>query len=184
VQKQKQEGVMEIGFSSQRMAILIDEVNVYLTAVNLYDGAKVDFEKVFQKLNHRQITRAIIYCIETSELENSQFMKKVNSLNFEVKKKPLKIYPNGRKKGDWDVGITIDAVSLAEKVDVITLITGDGDYEPLIHYLKSKGVRAEVMGFPEMTSRDLTRAVDKFIPITPEMLTKRNNVSRPSTERR
>jgi uncharacterized LabA/DUF88 family protein len=98
----------------------------------------------------------------------------MSSLNFEVKKKPLKVYPDGKKKGDWDVGIAIDAVSLAEKVDVITLITGDGDYEPLVHYLRSKGVRVEVMGFPEMTSRDLIRAVDKFIPITKDVLTEKN----------
>ncbi|MCX5909679.1 MAG: NYN domain-containing protein [Deltaproteobacteria bacterium] len=161
---------MEVGFASQRVAILIHEVNIYLTAAQLFNGSKVNFEKILETLNRRQITRAILYCIETSELETSAFFKKVTSLNFEVKKKPLKIYPNGRKKGDWDIGIAIDAVSLAEKVDVISLITGDGDYEPLVHYLKSKGVRVEVMGFPEMTSRDLVRSVDKFIPITKDML--------------
>ena len=161
---------MKIGFESQRVAILVDEVNIYLTAVNLYGRAKIDFEKVLATLNHRQITRAILYCVDYPGWEASGFMEKVSALNYEVKRKNLKTYPNGKKKGDWDIGITIDAVSLAEKVDVITLITGDGDYEPLVYFLKSKGVRVEVMGFPEMTSRDLIRAVDKFIPITKDML--------------
>ena len=166
---------MEIGYGYQRVAILIDEANIYITGVSLYNGSKVDFGKIFEKLNQRQIIRTIIYCIETPELENSLFFKEVNALNFEVKKKLLKVYPNGRKKADWDIGITIDAVSLAEKVDVIVLISGDGDYEPLVHYLKSKGVRVELMGFPEMTSRDLVRSVDKFIPITQGMLKKHQN---------
>jgi len=161
---------MKIGFESQRVAILIDEVNIYLTGLDLFNGAKVDYEKVLEKLNQRQITRAILYCVDKPGCEDSGFVKKVNSLNFEVKKKSLKVYPNGRKKGDWDIGIAIDAVSLAEKVDVITLVTGDGDYEPLVYFLRSKGVRVEVMGFPEMTSRDLIRAVDEFIPITKDML--------------
>ncbi|MBW2063317.1 MAG: NYN domain-containing protein [Deltaproteobacteria bacterium] len=162
---------MEIGFESQRVAILIDEANIHITCKNLY-SSPINYQSIMEKLNHRQIVRAIVYLVDSPEVDKSAFIRKLSFLNYEVKTKAVKCYANGKRKADWDVGITIDAVSLAEKVDVITLVTGDGDYEPLVHYLKSKGVKVEVMGFPLMTSRDLINAVDKFIPITEDLILK------------
>lgn len=162
---------MDIGFQSQRVAILIDEANIHITCKNLY-RSPIDYQAIMEKLNHRQIVRAIVYLADSHEVDKSAFKRKLSFLNYEIKTKTVKCYANGKRKADWDVGITIDAVSLAEKVDVITLVTGDGDYEPLVHYLKSKGVKVEVMGFPQMTSRDLINAVDKFIPITLDLILK------------
>ena len=172
---------MNIGFESQRVAILMDAANIYITGMSLY-GTTVDFEAILEKLNHRPIIRAIFYMVNLPEVDKSALIRKLTFLNFEVKSKALKCYPDGKRKADWDVGIAIDAVSLAEKVDVITLITGDGDYEPLVHYLKSRGVRAEVMGFPQMTSGDLKRAADRFIPITEDMLWRPQHLEKAQAE--
>ena len=91
-------------------------------------------------------------------------------MGYEVKTKHLKFHSDGTKKADMDVDITIDAVCLADEVDVICILSGDGDYVPLIHYLKDKGVRTEVMGFERNTSSHLKRTVDEFYPITDDLL--------------
>jgi len=82
---------------------------------------------------------------------------------FEIRSKDLQIFPGGMKKGDWDVGLAIDAVILSEKVDVIVLVTGDGDYIPLVEYLKAnKGCKLEVFAFGRTTSGKLIEAADEF----------------------
>ena len=160
---------METGFLNQRVAVLVDEMNICLTGKEIHKRS-VNYEKMLGKVDHRQIIRAIAYCIDFGKAEKCTFIKKLGYLNFEVKSKPVKVFADGQKKGDWDMGIAIDAVSLAEKVDVITLVACDSDYIPLVYYLKSRGVRVEVMGFPERISKDLVNSADKFIPITKDMM--------------
>jgi uncharacterized protein (TIGR00288 family) len=69
-----------------------------------------------------------------------------------------------------DVDIAVDAIALSEKCDVITLVSGDGDYAPLVRYLKTKGIRTEVIAFEWNTSRELRQSADEFYPITKDML--------------
>jgi uncharacterized protein (TIGR00288 family) len=85
---------------------------------------------------------------------------------FEVKTKDLQIFVGGAKKGDWDVGIAIDAISMAPKLDVVVLVTGDGDFIPLIEYLQFLGQRVEVMAFSETASAKLKEAADDFFDLS------------------
>lgn len=81
--------------------------------------------------------------------------------------KDLQVFAGGAKKGDWDVGITVDAIKLAERLDTIVIVAGDGDYVPLVRYLQeAKGCRVEVMAFQESTSLKLREASDKFIDLS------------------
>jgi uncharacterized LabA/DUF88 family protein len=163
-----------MNYLTQRVAILIDEVNIYLTARELFGAVKVDFQTMLQQFNPREIVRVIVYCIETPENNVAAFQHNVQRLGLEVKSKPVKVFRNGKRKGDWDIGIALDAVRLASKVDVITLVTGDGDFEELVHYLKHEGVKVDLMAFQEQVSRELLRSVDEFIPIPNTMLLKKS----------
>jgi len=159
---------------TQRVAILIDEVNIYLTAKRLFGDVKVDYQAILQELNHREIVRAILYCIETPENNVATFRNNIRRVGMEVKSKPVKVFSDGKRKGDWDIGIALDAVRLADKVDVITLVTGDGDFEDLVKYLQHKGVKVELMAFHQRVSGELLRSVDEFIPIQGTMLLKKS----------
>lgn len=159
---------------SQRAAILIDEVNIYMTAKGLFGSVKVDFQSMLQQFGPREIVRAIVYCIETPENNVEMFRHNVQRLGLEVKSKPVKIFHNGKRKGDWDMGIAMDAVRLASRVDVITLVSGDGDFEELVCYLKHQGIKVELMAFPAQVSRELLQSVDEFIPIPNTMLLNRS----------
>lgn len=153
-------------YDDQRIGIFVDVQNMYYSAKNLHSN-KVDFEALLKKASqNRKVIRAIAYAIESSTPDEGNFFELLESIGFEVKKKPLKVYYGGAKKGDWDMGIAIDAMKLAEKLDVVCLITGDGDFKDLVNHLKANGVRVEVMGFDESTAKELKDAATNFIDMS------------------
>lgn len=150
--------------SNQRVAILVDSSNIYMASRDL--DVKVDYLKILGRLNTRQIVRAIYYHVEVDAAREAGFLHRIQQMGFEVKTKQLKIYGNGKRKADWDVGLAMDAVTLADKVDVICIVSGDGDFVPLVTYLKARGIKVEAMAFESCTARALREAVDKFYPVT------------------
>lgn len=150
----------------QRVAILIDVQNMYHSAKNLY-GRKVNFKEVLKiALAGRKLIRAIAYGIKTEAEEEKGFFEALRHMGIEVKMKNLQVFAGGFKKGDWDVGITVDAIKFAEGLDVIILVTGDGDFIPLIEYLKSaKAARAEIVAFGNSCSGRLKQVSDDFVDL-------------------
>jgi uncharacterized LabA/DUF88 family protein len=149
----------------QRVGIFVDTQNLYYSAKNLY-GAKVDFRKVLEVgLNQRQLIRAIIYVIKADIPEEEGFFEALRNIGYEVKIKELRTYYDGTKRGDWDMGIAIDTIKMAGKLDTVVLVSGDGDFVALVDHLKAKGVNVEVMAFGKSTSSDLKRVVNEFIDL-------------------
>lgn len=155
-------------FCDQRIAVLVDGQNILISARARH--ARPDYKKILERINGRQLVRAITYIVETSGGNIEKFKTAIQYMGFEVKAKYPKILPDGSSKADWDMQIAVDAMSIADKVDVITLISGDGDFEALVHALRSRGVKVEVMSFPETTAYELKKAADEWFPITEEML--------------
>ena len=147
----------------QRIGVFVDAQNMYHTAKNLYK-AKVNFKKVLESaVGNRRLIRAFIYVIRTESGEEKAFVEALEKGGYEIKEKDLQIFPGGMKKADWDVGMAMDAVILADKIDVAVLVTGDGDFVPLIEYLRiSQGLRVEVVSFGRSTSGKLKEAADQF----------------------
>jgi len=150
-------------FPEQRVGVLVDIQNMYYSARVLYKK-KVNFKEILKTaVSGRKLIRAIAYGIKTIEGLEKNFFEALQKSGYEVRTKDLQIFPGGAKKGDWDVGITVDAVKLAEHLDVVVLITGDGDYIPLVEYLQNtKGCRVEVIAFSESASAKLIEAADDF----------------------
>jgi uncharacterized LabA/DUF88 family protein len=154
-------------YKDQRVGVFVDVANMYHSAKNLY-SANVNFAKVLEEATaERQLIRVIAYVIRSKSREEQTFFGALDRQGFEVKMKDLQIFSGGMKKADWDVGITVDAIKLADKLDVIVLVSGDGDYLPLVNYLKeNKGCRVEVIAFSETTSAKLIEGVDEFIDLS------------------
>ncbi len=155
-----------IKHKEQRVAVLIDAQNMYHSAKNLY-GARVNFKEVLKTaLAGRKLVRAIAYVIKTEAGEEKSFFEALTKTGIETRVKDLQIFSGGLKKADWDVGITIDAVKLALQLDALVLVTGDGDFLPLIEYLKGQGRQIEVMAFGKSASTKLKEAADDFIDLS------------------
>lgn len=147
----------------QRVGVFVDVQNLYYSAKALY-GHKVNFDEILKEaVDGRQLIRAIAYTIKADMPEEQTFFDALESIGFEVKSKELQTFVSGQKKGDWDVGVAVDVLKMAPKLDVIVLCSGDGDYSELLHHAKAEGCRAEVISFGKSTSGRLLEEVDDFI---------------------
>ncbi|MBT5337760.1 NYN domain-containing protein [Candidatus Falkowbacteria bacterium] len=150
-------------FKEQRVGVLVDIQNLYYSGKVLYKK-KVNFGAILKEsVGDRKLIRAIAYGIKTMEGLEKNFFEALEKVGYEVKTKDLQIFPGGAKKGDWDVGIAMDAVKLSQSLDVIILVSGDGDYIPLVEYVQNtNGCRVEVVAFAESASAKLMEVVDSF----------------------
>ncbi len=153
----------------QRVAVFIDTQNMYYSARNLYQ-ARVNFKNIVEDaVGGRKLVRAIAYVVATKAGEERPFFEALRGAGIETKEKDLQIYAGGVKKADWDVGIAVDAIKLADKVDAIVIASGDGDFYPLLEYLSGvKGCLVEVISFRETTSSKLLEIADDFIDLSKE----------------
>ena len=150
-------------YKEQRVGVLVDIQNLYYSAKVLY-SKKVNFGQILKDcVSDRKLIRAIAYGIKTQEGQEEKFFEALEKVGYEVKTKDLQIFPGGAKKGDWDVGIAVDAIKMSKSLDAIVLISGDGDYIPLVKYIQSTtGCRVEGMAFGESTSNKLVEELDNF----------------------
>ena len=157
-----------IKHKDQRVGIFIDTQNLYHSAKNLYK-AKVNFGAVVKEaLAERFLIRAIAYVASTESGEEQAFFEALTKANIETKTKDLQIFYGGAKKADWDVGIAVDSIKLAPKLDVVIFATGDGDFIPAVEYLKMQGCQVEVISFGRSSSTKLRESVDDFIDMGDE----------------
>jgi len=152
-----------IKHKEQRVGIFIDTQNLYHCAKNLY-GSRVNFGQIVKDaVAGRALIRAVAYVITTEAGDEKAFFEALLKMGIETKTKNLQIFSSGSKKADWDVGMAVDAIKLAPKLDTVILITGDGDFVPLIQYLDmNEGCQVEVISFGKSSSSKLKEAAHAF----------------------
>ncbi len=155
-----------IKHKNQRVGVFIDTQNLYHSAKNIYN-CKVNFGQVVKDgLAGRQLIRAVAYVITTESGDEKNFFEALGKMGIETKTKNLQIFSGGAKKADWDVGLAVDAIKLAPKLDAVIIVSGDGDFIPLVEYLQvNEGCQVEVMSFGKSSSSKLIEAADDFIDL-------------------
>jgi uncharacterized LabA/DUF88 family protein len=150
----------------QRVGVFIDTQNLYHSAKNLYKK-KVNFANVLKTaVADRVLIRAIAYVIASETGEENAFFEALEKMGIETKVKDLQVFAGGAKKADWDIGLAIDAVAAAPKLDTVVIVSGDGDFVPLVEYLKvAYGCQVEVVSFGRSTSQKLYDATDEFVDL-------------------
>ncbi|WP_335999830.1 NYN domain-containing protein [Halorientalis halophila] len=155
----------------QRVAMLADAQNLYHTARSLYTR-NIDYASLLEEgVDGRELTRAIAYVIRAEAEDEETFFEALVDIGFETKIKDIKTFGDGSKKADWDVGMSLDAVTLADHVDTVVLCTGDGDFSRLCRHLKHEGCKVEIMAFRESTADELIEAADAFRDLSEEQET-------------
>lgn len=174
----------------QRVGIFIDIQNLYHSAKNLYNS-RVNYKELLKSLiAGRRLIRAMAYVVKTEASEGdaggnnkemsgeAAFFDALSRAGIELRSKDIQIYPGGMKKADWDVGMAVDAIRMAEFLDVVILVTGDGDFIPLVEYLKwGRGRSVEVAAFSRSASGKLKEVVDEFVALEdiPKILIRKTN---------
>ncbi len=152
----------------QRVAVLADSQNLYHSAHSLY-SRNVDYSELLsQAVANRKLVRAIAYVIRAESPDEETFFDALSDIGFETKIKDIKRFPDGSTKADWDVGMSLDAVTLGQHVDTVVLCTGDGDFSRLCSHLRHQGARVEVLAFGESTAEELVDSADVFIDLSEE----------------
>ena len=126
--------------SEQRVGVFVDVQNMFYSAKALHQS-KIDYSKLLQEIvGSRNLIRAIAYVVQKPEVDQSSFTDALERLGYEIKSKDLRLRPDGTAKGDWDMGIAIDTIAIAPKLDTVVLVSGDGDFVPLVEMLKAHGL--------------------------------------------
>jgi uncharacterized LabA/DUF88 family protein len=150
----------------EKIVVLVDVQNIYYTTKQSY-GCNFDYNKFWMEAtSNRKVIKAIAYAIERDDEKQRQFQNILRAIGFEVKLKPFIQRVDGSAKGDWDVGITIDAMEYAKDADVVVLASGDGDFALLVDKIRNDlNAIVEVYGVPKFTSTSLISAASEYIPI-------------------
>jgi uncharacterized LabA/DUF88 family protein len=152
----------------QRVAVFIDTQNMYHSAKNIFNR-KVSFSNLVEAaVGPRILVRAIAYVAKSKDNAEAAFFDALQQQGIELKIKDVQEFSSGAKKADWDVGMAVDAIAISPKVDVVVLVTGDGDFVPLVEYLKGHGVICEVAAFKESTNATLRTVADSFLDLSGE----------------
>lgn len=156
-----------IKHKEQRVGIFIDAQNIYHTSKNLY-SRRVNFGEVVKAaLAERKLVRAIAYVITSEEGDEKAFFEALTKAGIETKTKDLQVFSSGAKKADWDVGMAVDAIIMAPKLDTVIIISGDGDFIPLVEYLQiNEGCQVEVVSFGKTSSMNLKEKCDDFLDLS------------------
>ena len=164
----------EIPEAEQRVGVFVDVQNIFYAAKQF--NARLDFEKLLNAaVGRRRLIRAIAYVVQSPEVDQSGFISMLQQKSYEVRRKDLRLRSDGSAKGDWDMGMAIDIMGLVDKLDVVILVTGDGDFVSLVNLVKTIGPRVEVISFLHNTARDLVQSADMHLPIEEALLMRPEN---------
>lgn len=155
----------------KNVVLLVDVQNVYYTTRQAF-GRNFDYNKFWSVATaNRHVIKAVAYAIDRGDKKQGEFQHILRAIGFEVKLKPFIQRSDGSAKGDWDVGITIDALEYSASADVVVLVSGDGDFDLLADRLRiGKAKEVEVYGVAELTAASLIHAASRFIPIEGDLL--------------
>ena len=155
-----------IDYKGQRVGVFVDVQNMYYSAKNLH-GKKVNFANILRTATgERTLIRAIAYVVNTEGMKEKKFFDALEAIGFEIRAKDLQVFAGGAKKGDWDIGIAMDAIETGPKLDVVVLVSGDGDFVQLLEHLRhAMGCKVEVMSFGKSTNNKLKETADIFLDL-------------------
>jgi uncharacterized LabA/DUF88 family protein len=147
---------------AERIGVFIDVQNVYYGARQL--KGKLDFDALMQAaVEDRRLIQATAYVVESKEIDQSGFIALLEQRGIEVRRKTLQVRADGSMKGDWDMELALDILEAVPGLDVVVLVSGDGDFTSLLKRVKRQGPRVEVIGFPRNTAKSLIGAADRFV---------------------
>jgi uncharacterized LabA/DUF88 family protein len=151
---------------AQRVGVFVDVQNMYYSARHIYNS-KVNFKALLNEaVQGRTLVRAMAYVVRSEDVAREEFFKVLGNLGYEVKVKDVQVFVDGSKKADWDIGIAMDMIELAPRMDTLVLISGDGDFVPLVEHLqRAMGCRVEVIAFGKSSAAKLKDAADAFTDI-------------------
>lgn len=154
----------------KKVVVLVDVQNIYYTSKQIF-RRHFDYNEFWAQISkEREVVKAFAYAIDRGDKKQREFQNILRAIGFEVKLKPFIQRSDGSAKGDWDVGIAVDALEYADQADTVVLASGDGDFDILVQALRKKKKVVEVYGVAKLTADSLKVSASVFRPIEGELL--------------
>ena len=154
----------------KKIAIFVDVQNIYYTCRQAF-GKQFNYQALWNQISQQgDIVIANAYAIDRNDSKQRAFQKALKHIGFTIKLKPYIQRSDGTAKGDWDVGITIDALEAAQTIDHIVLLSGDGDFDLLLKKVASYHTHTEVFGVLTLTAKSLIDSCQHFHAIDDKLL--------------
>jgi uncharacterized LabA/DUF88 family protein len=150
---------------AKRVGVFLDFSNISAGALQVRQARINYYQLLLEATSGRQLISATAYCVRGEEEDITGFYEQLKIFGYRIRSKVAKVYPNGQRKGNWDVGMAVDAIIMAPKLDVVVIVSGDGDFVDLIEPLHSHGCSVEVFAFRQNTSNDLRDASDRYVDL-------------------
>jgi len=154
-----------------KVAVFADVQNIYYTVKQQYQ-CHFDYGTFLEHATSgRSLVKAMAYATDKGDRKQIEFQQILERMGFEIKLTPFLQRHDGSAKGDWDVGIALDMVEYAKRVDTIVLASGDGDFTAVVDKIRQEHwISVEVYGVPDLTASALIEAATRFVPIQGNML--------------
>jgi uncharacterized LabA/DUF88 family protein len=157
------------GTAAPRVGIFVDVPNIIYAADRI--GATIDFGKLLHILTRgRELVRASAYAPISDDLQQrldtQKFVQPFVHRGYRIVTKPLKRFSDGTMKGNFDVELAMDVLTMSDRLDIVSLVSGDGDFSRLVEIVGSKGLRVEVVAFGASTSAELRNICDDYLDIS------------------
>ena len=155
----------------KKIAVFVDIQNIYYTTRDAYQK-QFNYRKFWEQLSYQgDIVIANAYAIQRNDDQQHKFQKALKHIGFNIKLKPFIQRSDGSAKGDWDVGITIDIMKAAADVDIVVLLSGDGDFDMLLTEIAlTHQIETHVYGVPSLTANSLINAASTYHEIRESLL--------------
>jgi len=154
----------------QRVAVFVDVQNMYHSAKKTY-GRNLSYAKMLRScVRNRRLIRSLAYVIDREGVDQVSFLDHLRYCGFEVRKREVIERMDGSRKAEWELGIAVDMIRMADKVDVVIIVSGNGVFADVVPLLKTRGVKVECCAFRESMSDQLMRSVDQYHLLTEDHL--------------
>ncbi len=154
---------------TEDLAVFIDWENIYISTVTEY-GAKPNVSAILEKAReYGRIVAALAYA-DWTDGDFRDAPPTLYSNGISPRYISARYFPGGRSQkrrtNSIDVMLAVecsDFLHTHPQVDTYILVTGDGDFIPLVSLLRSRGKKVVVIGVSEATSYHLIESADDFI---------------------
>jgi uncharacterized LabA/DUF88 family protein len=148
-----------------KVGIFFDVPNLIYAAEQM--GVRVHYGKLLQYLTEgRQLVRATAYAPITDDpmtrFESQRFVLPVINQGWKIVTKPWKRFADGSMKANFDIELAVDILTMSDRLDIVVLLSGDGDFRRVCELVESKGVRVEVVSFAASTAMELRNVADQY----------------------
>lgn len=160
--------------NGQRVGAFIDVQNLYYAAKHKYQG-RVDYGELLKFIaSDRQLISATAYAVQKPQINQQEFFDVLSKHGYRLRVKEAKVRNDesgqSSTRASNNVEMALEAMQSSSKLDVVALVTGDGDMAALVRTLQAYGCLVEVYAVEGSMASELKNLADYWVALPPNII--------------